>query len=533
MTIAYAGTPTTAAAASGASITIGKPSGVTDGDLLVAIISSQSSTSSADFTCSGWSRIGTPFTASSATVRANGVYVKPVSSASAESATSYTFSATSGTGRIAGMIFRVTGADLSSPGGSAPSTGNGGVSGYTSTGNTTAGNITFPAATADSLMVLACDNQHTSGQNYTPSANPSGSTRRQLATSAAGSADPPTASITVAGLWTQNVASGATPATQTVTYPTNVSQIVLYGAYIKAKAVSTKRPVYYTDSVGHMTQAKGCYYTSDANGTLVEAAEMRPYPYGYGTAAAMLNGKTSSAPFYVAHRGGSADWPEMSLHAYTQAGYRGCGAFELSLARTSDGVFFGLHDQYLDRTALGNSGGTTLDPSTMTWAQVQQYIIKGSPTSNADMPYMRLEEILSIYTSHVIFVDPKVIANTYYDALITKLNAAPNASDRFVGKSYGVGTGNTWITKAKAAGYKTWGYYYDTDKDNIAANASNYDYIGMDYNASSDAWSKAMAPGKPVIGHICPTASAATTALNYGAIGLMCSGVAEIVPRTA
>jgi glycerophosphoryl diester phosphodiesterase len=49
-------------------------------------------------------------------------------------------------------------------------------------------------------------------------------------------------------------------------------------------------------------------------------------------------------PFYVAHRGGSADWPEQSMLAYRSAVACGVDALEVSLARSADGVWFGLHD---------------------------------------------------------------------------------------------------------------------------------------------------------------------------------------------
>jgi hypothetical protein len=41
-----------------------------------------------------------------------------------------------------------------------------------------------------------------------------------------------------------------------------------------------------------------------------------------------------------------------------------------------------------------------------------------------------------------------------------------------------------------------------------------------------------MSYGKPVIGHIVPNGTAATTALGYGAAGLMVSGVQEVIPRS-
>ena len=60
--------------------------------------------------------------------------------------------------------------------------------------------------------------------------------------------------------------------------------------------------------------------------------------------------------FYWAHRGGSASFPEHSLHAYTQSVLRGFGSLEISLNRTADGVWFGLHDANLDRTSQASLG---------------------------------------------------------------------------------------------------------------------------------------------------------------------------------
>ena len=84
--------------------------------------------------------------------------------------------------------------------------------------------------------------------------------------------------------------------------------------------------------------------------------------------------------FYCAHRGGSRDFPEMSLYAYGQSALVGYPALEISLARTSDGVWFGLHDASLDRTSFNTGGGsgTTYVAASMTWAQVQSYYILGS-----------------------------------------------------------------------------------------------------------------------------------------------------------
>ena len=42
--------------------------------------------------------------------------------------------------------------------------------------------------------------------------------------------------------------------------------------------------------------------------------------------------------FMIAHRGGSDDWPDMSLLAYNESVNRGIPALEFSFSLTSDGV---------------------------------------------------------------------------------------------------------------------------------------------------------------------------------------------------
>jgi len=119
----------------------------------------------------------------------------------------------------------------------------------------------------------------------------------------------------------------------------------------------------------------------------------------------------------VAHRGGSLDWPEMSLFAYRQSVAAGVDALEMSLARTSDGVWFGLHDETLDRT----SGTTGFVAAEHTWAEVQRYRISAAGTSDpdqSDQPYARFDEIvLEFGHDHALFVDPKYVGADFYPEL--------------------------------------------------------------------------------------------------------------------
>jgi hypothetical protein len=253
-------------------------------------------------------------------------------------------------------------------------------------------------------------------------------------------------------------------------------------------------------------------------------------PEGYTSVSAML----SSGTFYVAHRGGSRSYPEMSLYAYTQSIINRYGAVELSLARTSDGVWFGLHDAALDRT----SGVTGVTASSITWAQVQTYNILGSSAADnptqPDRPYMRWEELIAVYyPSHIIFVDPKTTLS-YRSELLTMMDSLPGTpQDHLIAKYYGVegGVGNTgWAKDAADHGYERWGYFYQSDASNFATYQARWSILGMDYNADQTTWDTILSYNKPVIGHICPDPTAVSTALAKGADGLMVSGTAAVEP---
>ncbi|MGB4957788.1 MAG: glycerophosphodiester phosphodiesterase family protein [Candidatus Saccharimonas sp.] len=325
------------------------------------------------------------------------------------------------------------------------------------------------------------------------------------------------------------VTSGTNTGTVTTSYPNthNYNGIAGLIAIPAAPPAPTGLQVKLSDGAALQT---AYMKVSDGGGTLATPGGLKVVKPGYSTVTAML----ASNPFYVAHRGGSRDFPEMSLYAYGQSVLRGYGAIELSLARTSDGVWFGLHDADINRT----SGTTGLGAaSTMTWAQVQGYQILGSMaannTSQPNRPYMRFEELMAMYyPSHVIFVDIKY-ANAYRNEFVTMLNALPGTpQDHIVGKAYGVGA--SFPTAMSAAGYKTWGYFYESDYTGgqLAANYSYWDILGMDYGASAAAWTAVTGYSKPVIGHICPTVTAKNTAISYGAVGVMCSGALAIIPTT-
>lgn len=524
----------TATASSGTSFTINKPAGVQDGDLLVVAVSAQSATSTTDFACSSWTRISADYIPTSTLYRITAFYALPVPSATAVTETSFTFTSTDPTGgRIAASIFIVRGADLTHITAGKPS--------MAGAGTTTTLSQTLGTPMANkSLLLTVYNGQFTTGNSYAVTTPPASMT---LVSS--------THVASVNGTETANVVyredvEAVNQGTKTITWASAAAQTSVSSVYIRnlnqpdAAIEPTGAIIKYTSAPNTLSDAV-VRYTS-ATDTLAIPKEVRPFPTGYASVTSML----SQPMFYVAHRGGSREWPEMSLHAYTQAGFWGVGALEVSLARTSDGVWFGLHDADINRT----SGTTGLGAaSTMTWAQVQGYQILGSTAPNnpsqPNRPYMRWEEIVATYyPTHVLFVDIKY-AGSYTSEFMAMINALPgNPKERIVGKSYGVG--HSFSDTMRAAGYKTWGYYYETDftpTNNMAANQGYYDILGLDYNASQATWDAILAFGKPVMSHILPNAGAYSTtqskvnatvpaanAANWK--GCMVSGVMSVVPRT-
>ena len=227
----------------------------------------------------------------------------------------------------------------------------------------------------------------------------------------------------------------------------------------------------------------------------------------------------------IAHRGGSRDWPEMSRLAYDGALAAGYRALEISLARTSDGVWFGLHDRSLDRT----SGTDDLIAATSTWKQVQKLRITadesdlGNPTHQ---PYLTLEEFLDrYYGKAVLFIDVKK-ASGHTDELLDVLDSLPGDPTRSIVAKHVWRTSKPWLAEARERGYTTWRAFRPSH--DFTRHHEDADILGMSYRASTCAWNEIRALGKPVIAHVVPHARGAAVALDKGADGLMVSGVSDV-----
>lgn len=266
--------------------------------------------------------------------------------------------------------------------------------------------------------------------------------------------------------------------------------------------------------IGNGSPAKVFYVTEDGPRT---PSEIVPIRRGFDNVNHML----STPGFTWGHRGNSTRYSEMSMHAYTQTVARGYGVLEVSLGRTSDGVWFGLHDETLDRTSLltGN-----VKASDLTWDEVQQYQILLNQDGLAQ-PYVRWEEIVSAYgDSHILVVDPK---HEYgkpgrMDEFYALMNSTLDRDRAIMAHTL---TSLEFVNLANQHGYASWGYTseeYLTDP-NVAARAPLWTMVGLDINASQESWYQVIGFGKPVVGHVATSQAMYDSAMSKGAAGVQCA----------
>ncbi len=249
-------------------------------------------------------------------------------------------------------------------------------------------------------------------------------------------------------------------------------------------------------------------------------------------AAPDVDALLASPGFVVAHRGGSRDWPEMSLHAYSSAADLGADALELSLSRTADGVWFGLHDGTLDRT----SGTTGFVAAQHTWAEVNAFRISPGATRDPEQPrrpYARLEAVLERWGGRrVLFVDPKAVDARFHGELVTALRRVPSSQDWVVAKAPVATTG--WAAAARREGWRSWGFCWarelDADPQLLTRTAASWDLLGLDVGAPDARWAQVRGLGRPVLAHVLATPAQLDRALALGAAGAVASDVAAVLP---
>lgn len=470
------GTPTVAVSTtpSGTTVlTFTLPAGAQTGDVVVADVRTNSSTSPTDFSSPGFTRQGFTFKPSDPAGRVLGQFTRPIANIATEPAT-YVFTKAIADSRSTGNMYLVRGVDVTN-------LSAGRSLGWTEVAPTVSTHA-FSTDTAEPcLLVYAYGNEVITPNQSAPTATPG--------TQIALSASPGNTTVTRSVLW-----SGYEPVDSTT---------------IPAKALTW----------------------ASVSGAAASAFVLRGIPDpvdpipGFRSVSQMLS-RTGAT---WAHRGGSANWPEMSEYAYDRSVVRGYGVLEFSAQRTSDGVWIGCHDASLNRTSQ-----TTGLPniSAMTWAQVQTHM-NSLNSAGTPRPYYRLDAFLDKFTpTHVVVVDPKDGIGTY-DTEFLNLLDAHGGPEKIIVKFFGVGSGAAALAdKATARQYQTWGYFYadDVTDGDLALYESHWSILGMDYQAPQSAWDAILAYGKPVTAHIVPDQAGYDLAMSKGASFAQVSAPLSVAP---
>lgn len=484
------GTPTTAAS-SGASLSLPVPSGATSGDVLVAALRSQAANSGTDWAASGWTRIGPSFVASTADGRVMGLYALRVTGTPPASV-AFTVGAS---GRVVGAMVIVRGVD--------PTTLTAGQSPTYAGTILTRGRRAEGYSISDACLQLSIGaNENTGSNSSTPTTTPSGHTLVQRVDT--GTSLP--SSRTSVEIWQRTWSGAGTTADADFAWAAASGQgaqsVALLGAEEPEPDPAPERD-------------------GEASLTLDASSVVR-----VDRAPVNVTSVLATPGWTMAHRGNGTggNTGEHTAFAYRQAVNRGYPVLEMSLARTSDGVWFGLHDQYLDRTS-GVSGN--VDPTTMTWATLTaNYQI----TNGADgivRPYYRLDDLIADYgDTHVLMLDPKHRHSSHRSEFLDICEQL--GPERCIVKFYY--SESSLATAAAARGLKSWGYCYEADLTDPQLNTrlAPWTLLGLEYSASPGAWTTIKSYGKPVIGHIAASQADYNTAISKGADAVQC-GASQLI----
>lgn len=238
-------------------------------------------------------------------------------------------------------------------------------------------------------------------------------------------------------------------------------------------------------------------------------------PAGEDIVARFLAGR----PFYISHRMGGTEYPEFTqqgLDASLRAGFK---ALEISVRRCASGEFVAIHDWKTTRTVPGTDYQIWSTP----WSTLRTL-------RQAAGGFMRLSDIVDqISDDVVIAIDHKTTSSEDQhnrgdleaeESLLEYLDTAfgGHPERRVLWKVFARGTS---AARAKARGYRTMAMLYPNEV--AAADLTQWDVLGMEWNAAADVWNALLASGRPTIAHIITNAAQARQALAKGAAGLMAS----------
>lgn len=239
----------------------------------------------------------------------------------------------------------------------------------------------------------------------------------------------------------------------------------------------------------------------------------------------------STDPFYIAHRGGGDNWPEMTAFAYEQAAKLPyLKAIEISVCQSADGVLVCSHDPTTLRMT-----GVDYTIAQQPWSTLAELKVTaaftGDPTQPS-RPFSRFDEVLAAHVDQlVVFVEPKTAAAV---EPLMKTMAALNQPERVVWKQP-INQPN--FGTAKSHGFTTWGYvlnepgHLGTNLQRYAASAG-IDMLGVQRSLSDAILQPVVAAAKvnkkkSIIWNI-RNVDDRTRGLRLGCEGMMTSNIAEV-----
>jgi hypothetical protein len=495
-------TTATTGAGTSSSTVIAKPTGVQTGDWLIAAWRDQNTVASDDMSAPGFARITAPFVPSSAAGRITGLYAHQVTDATAEPA-SYTFTRTGTATRRAGVLFILRpdepGGTLSIAGYSTP---------YEGVAGTDRGTATYSGT---GLTLVVAGAEHTAGNDHALTAPAGYTTVAQAVTDG-------TVSVSRTSAWVGYKTSATTVAAVTVDWPGTATAATVQSVTL----AYTPPPAPVAIELEVVGQGTGVASVWDGSDELpVTRIDALPWT-GY-TITEMDADVADGRDVYWAHRGGSLDWPEMTERAYTNAVWRGGRALEVSVRRSSDGVWIMSHDATLTRATGGASTATIT--ATHSSAMLGVPVTVGTPGGVIG----RIEDVLEAWPRMLWVIDNKT-GESAVDLFAIIKARVPDWADRVIIKIDGAHAVSLFQT-ARAAGFKTAAYFFgDTADAKITENMPHVDYPGMDYLADQARWDYLATFGKPIWGHVLPSLAAKVTAETKGARIFQCAAVKAIVP---
>lgn len=186
-------------------------------------------------------------------------------------------------------------------------------------------------------------------------------------------------------------------------------------------------------------------------------------------------------PFYIAHRGGARDWPEMTAYGYDRAAQLpGLEALDISVCQTADGVLVCSFEQSTKRLT-----GHDLTIGKEDWSTLSALTVTAKHTNDPRQPrqpFARFDDVVQAHIgSSIIVVEPRD-SQAAGNLMATLLSLG--FPERVVWKQP---VTSTRFAEAKRHGFATWGYVLD-EAAHLGANLKRHaaddaiDMLGASHN---------------------------------------------------